>query len=47
MEVVRRPIIGESPTALSWCVVFFLAFAGWLVTFQAFLRTHKEIVLWL
>jgi ABC-type polysaccharide/polyol phosphate export permease len=47
MEVVRRPILGESPTTLSWSVVIILALAGWLVTFQALVRTHKEIVLWL
>jgi ABC-type polysaccharide/polyol phosphate export permease len=47
MEVVRRPILGEAPTLLSWCAVIFLAVAGWLISFQTLIRTHREIVLWL
>lgn len=47
MEVVRRPLLGEAPTLLSWLVVLCLSVVGWAIAFESFKRTHKEIVLWL
>lgn len=47
MEVVRRPILGEFPSLLSWLVVIISAVIGWGIALLLFSRLHKRIVLWL
>jgi lipopolysaccharide transport system permease protein len=47
IELVRAPLLGETPAALSWIVAAGMAVAGWLVALTLFNRVSRAIVFWL
>lgn len=47
MEILRLPLLGESPPVLSWYVALGITAAGWLVTFELFRRYRWRIAYWL
>ena len=47
LEVVRGPLLGERPAALSWAVAAATAVAGWTAAFVVFARLRGRIAYWL
>jgi ABC-type polysaccharide/polyol phosphate export permease len=47
VEVMRAPLMGDAPAALSWFVVIGIAIAGWTFTTLLLARTVRRIVFWL
>lgn len=47
LELVRAPILGYCPSLLTWCVAFFLAFGGSIVTLWFFGCYKKRIAYWI
>jgi ABC-type polysaccharide/polyol phosphate export permease len=46
LEVVRRPLLAESPSALSWAVAATTAVLGWAATIALFRRAYSRIAYW-
>jgi ABC-type polysaccharide/polyol phosphate export permease len=47
IEIVRMPLLGHSPTFLSWIAALVIAAIGWSTTFLLFSRFRKRIAYWL
>ena len=47
IEVIRAPLLGHSPSMLSWLVVVNIAFWGWLLTLLFFGKYRNRISYWL
>jgi ABC-type polysaccharide/polyol phosphate export permease len=47
LEIVRAPLLGESPTWLSWCVSLSSIVVGTLAAMLLFHRTCHRIVYWI
>lgn len=46
VEVIRTPLLGESPDPVSWIFLVVTAVLGFLVTFAAFSRYRSRIAYW-
>ena len=46
VELVRAPLLGQAPTALTWVVALGVTVGGWLVTFLFFRRFRNRIPYW-
>jgi ABC-type polysaccharide/polyol phosphate export permease len=46
IEIVRAPLLGQTPAALSYMVVFAITIFGWVLTFDIFRRFRKRIAFW-
>jgi ABC-type polysaccharide/polyol phosphate export permease len=46
LEIVRRPLLGQSPDPLSWAVMLGVAAAGYFVTLGLFRRYRARIAYW-
>ena len=46
LEIVRRPLLGESPPALSWMAALFVTGAGLAITLAFFSRYRARIAYW-
>jgi ABC-type polysaccharide/polyol phosphate export permease len=47
IEILRAPLLGETPQPLSWYVAMGVTGAGWLFTFELFRRYRWRIAYWL
>lgn len=47
LEIVRSPLLGQSPTAMNWIVSSVLAFCGWIVALTLYGRYKRRIAYWL
>ena len=47
VELLRAPLLGAAPPALSWIVAAGLAAAGWPLTFLVFARLRGRLAYWL
>ena len=47
MELVRAPMLGNVPSALSWLVVIACAIVGWTVAMLLLRRASRRLVFWL
>ncbi len=47
IEVLRSPMLGALPSALTWGAVLGITLLGWLVTLLLFLRFRRRIAYWL
>ncbi|MDD4278004.1 MAG: ABC transporter permease [Candidatus Cloacimonetes bacterium] len=47
IEIVRAPLLGMSPSALSWIVALVLALVGWSLTILFYGRFRSRIAYWL
>ncbi len=47
IELLRAPLLGEAPDALSWWVVIGITAVGWIVAFPLFARYRGRIAYWL
>ena len=47
MELLRAPLLGQSPSLTSWFVVCIMAVLGWVVTVLIFARFRARIAYWL
>jgi ABC-type polysaccharide/polyol phosphate export permease len=47
IEVVRAPLLGQMPSALSWGVALFMTVAGSAITFLIFSRYRRRLPYWL
>jgi ABC-type polysaccharide/polyol phosphate export permease len=47
IEVVRAPLLGEAPAAISWYFVLAVTAGGWILTFELFRRYRWRIAYWL
>lgn len=46
LEIVRRPLLGESPAPASWAVVLLITAAGYLTMLALFTRFRARIAYW-
>ena len=46
IEVIRAPLLGKAPSALSWMVVLGTTVLGWIVAFLFHRRFHTRIAYW-
>jgi lipopolysaccharide transport system permease protein len=47
IDLVRAPLLGATPEALSWIVAVGMAIFGWIVALALFNRVSRSIVFWL
>lgn len=47
VEIVRGPLLGRVPAALSWEVACAITIFGWVVTFLILLRARRRVAYWL
>lgn len=47
LQVVRAPLLNQTPSALNWMVVSILCVVGWVITLLVFNRYRSRIVYWL
>ncbi len=47
INIVRAPLLGVAPTALSWTIAALMALIGWAVALAFFCRYYKRIPYWL
>lgn len=47
LEIVRSPLLGESPNWTSWLVALSMAVVGWLITLKVFDRYKHRLAYWL
>ena len=47
IDVIRAPLLGKSPTNLSWFVLLVTTFAGSALTFAFFARFRSRIAFWI
>jgi lipopolysaccharide transport system permease protein len=47
VQIVRAPLLGQSPSSVSWLVAIVLAVVGWLLMLAMFSRFHRRIAYWL
>ena len=47
MEIVRAPLLGQSPTLMNWSVSIVLLIVGWSVTVVLYNKYKKRIAYWL
>lgn len=47
IEIVRAPLLGQEPYALSWAVAATMAGIGWLLALALYRRTRHRIAFWL
>jgi len=47
IELVRAPMLGNVPSALSWLVVIACAIVGWMVAMLLLRRASRRLVFWL
>lgn len=46
VELVRSPLYGQAPSALTWAVVVGMSVGGWLMTLLIFRRYRTRIAFW-
>ena len=46
MELVRAPLLAQTPGLVSWLAVLGITVGGWLVTFALFRRYRRRIAYW-
>jgi ABC-type polysaccharide/polyol phosphate export permease len=46
VDVVRGPLVGRAPEAISYAVMLTMAVGGWLLTYAVFSRFRKRIAYW-
>ena len=47
VELLRAPLLGQAPDALSWWVVLGITAGGWIVAFLLFARYRGRVAYWL
>jgi ABC-2 type transport system permease protein/lipopolysaccharide transport system permease protein len=47
IELVRAPLLGEAPMALSWWVVLGITVTGWTAAFLLYARYRGRVAYWL
>lgn len=47
VQIVRSPLLGQSPPAISWLVAVAVGLLGWLVMLAMFSRYRRRIAYWL
>jgi ABC-2 type transport system permease protein/lipopolysaccharide transport system permease protein len=47
VELMRAPLLGEAPLALSWWVVLGITVAGWIAAFLLYARYRGRVAYWL
>jgi ABC-type polysaccharide/polyol phosphate export permease len=47
VELVRAPLLGDSPSADTWTFVFVVTLAGWTITLLLFRQFRRRIPYWL
>jgi lipopolysaccharide transport system permease protein len=47
LDIVRRPLMGEAPTGITWLVTGAMAVVGWTVAFLFFSRFRARVSYWL
>jgi lipopolysaccharide transport system permease protein len=47
VELIRAPLLGESPTAMNWLFILVMTVVGWLITFVMFRHYRNRIAFWL
>jgi ABC-type polysaccharide/polyol phosphate export permease len=47
VNVIRAPLLGEMPPALSWVVTGLLAIVGWVITIMFYGRYKRRVAYWL
>ncbi len=47
LQIVREPLMGNSPTALNWAVSTLICLVGWLMVIQLFNKFRSRIAYWL
>lgn len=45
-EIIRAPLLGQMPSAISWAVVVSVTLLGWVVTFVLFRKYRGRIAYW-
>jgi ABC-type polysaccharide/polyol phosphate export permease len=46
VDVVRAPLIGQVPDAISYGVMIAMTIGGWWLTYAVFTRFRKRIAYW-
>lgn len=46
LALVRQPLLGQAPQAMSWLVIAAIAVAGWVLTLAVLARYRRQIVFW-
>jgi lipopolysaccharide transport system permease protein len=46
LEIVRKPLLGEDPSALSWTAATAFAIVGWIATIMLYRRAYSRIAYW-
>jgi ABC-type polysaccharide/polyol phosphate export permease len=47
VQLVRSPLLGQSPSAMNWLVGIGVGVLGWMVAMAMFSRFHRRIAYWL
>ncbi|MGH6661365.1 MAG: ABC transporter permease [Rhodospirillales bacterium] len=47
VDIIRAPLLGKAPLALSWIIVAVTTVVGWTVAFMVYSRYRKRIVFWI
>lgn len=47
MEVIRAPVMGQSPTMLNWLICILMVIVGWVFTIIVFNRYKSKVAYWL
>jgi lipopolysaccharide transport system permease protein len=47
LEIIRSPLLGQSPTMTNWGVSLIMAFIGWIITLVVYGRYKRRITYWL
>lgn len=46
LDIVRSPLVGQAPSAITYCVMIGMTVGGWWLTFAMFKRFRKRIAYW-
>jgi len=47
VELIRAPLLGNSPNTISWLITLGITLVGWLITFIIFRRFRSRIAYWI
>ena len=47
VDLLRAPLMGRAPSALTWILVTLCSVAGWIASLALFLRFRRRLVYWL
>lgn len=47
LQTIRSPLLGVTPSLISWAVTAGVAVVGWLLTFRLFIFSRSRVVYWL